>query len=419
MSPPTKGTIFYVGNFKFPDRDAGAHRVRGIGRCLREAGFEVIFMGSETDERMPNVVSGCKNVYDGFSYYSARNIGYTPFQRGRSFFLNYLSGISVLSRLKKFGGPGAAAVIVYQGSVPLLAKIRSFCNRYRIAMIADVTEWYDRRHVQGGRLGPIALDSELRMRYFHKKADGVIAISRFLEDYYLRYDIPTIRIPPLVDISDSIWDTGSTEATDTAAVRFAFVGNAGKKDLLANAVRGLALLKNPPDPFELSIVGPSFHELKDSLGRESGLLTGIRDSLRFMGKLKHHAALRQLAKADFSIMLRPPLRFAHAGFPTKLVESMALGVPVIANLTGDIGMHVRDGIEGILIADESPAAFAEGVRRIYALEKNQRVFMRDNARREAERSFDYPKWVKPLDLFMHKIIVSRRTGVEKRNLAHE
>ena len=52
-----------------------------------------------------------------------------------------------------------------------------------------------------------------------------------------------------------------------------------------------------------------------------------------------------------------------AGFPTKVVESLALGTPVITNLTSDLGFCVFDGRNGVILdarseQDASPEAVA-------------------------------------------------------------
>jgi glycosyltransferase involved in cell wall biosynthesis len=139
------------------------------------------------------------------------------------------------------------------------------------------------------------------------------------------------------------------------------------------------------------------------LGPDPGLLERLSAQLRFLGVLPHRQALAEVAKADFSIMLRPNARFAQAGFPTKLGESLACGVPVLGNLTGDVGLFLRDGREGILVPDCSPAAFAQGLRRALSLSPQERQAMRQAARRRAERDFDYHNYAAPLDEYVRSL----------------
>jgi glycosyltransferase involved in cell wall biosynthesis len=183
-----------------------------------------------------------------------------------------------------------------------------------------------------------------------------------------------------------------------------YAGDAGRKDLLANAIRGLSYLGERGKSVRMFIVGPSHDEFASSLGSDSELLNTCRDQVEFTGRLPHRVALQRVAECDFSIMLRPHQRFAEAGFPTKLVESLACGVPMIGNLTSDIGMYVRDGIEGIVLADCTPESFAQGLERALSLSPDQRQAMREAARRRAEGSFDYRNWVETIGQFMDAVL---------------
>ncbi|MDR3414060.1 MAG: glycosyltransferase [Formivibrio sp.] len=407
QKPALHPRIFYVGGFRFPDGDAAAHRVYGIGKALRDSGYEVVFLGAESAGRPQDAIPGIGYSFDDFQYQPAGNEGNDLLHRAFRLWHTHLSGLSVMARLKKHWTDSSVAVFAYQASSPLLAQLRCFCHRRNAVLVSDVVEWYDRRHITGGRFGPFALDSEIRMRFVNRLSDGIIAISRYLESYYGRVGIPTLRVPALVNLDTKCWNNLTSKPSCESRIKLAFVGIAGQKDLVVNAIRGIACLGPQARAIELSLVGPSAQELRIALGRESGLLNTLRNSLRFTGRLPHTEALGRLAQADFSIILRPDQRFAHAGFPTKLVESLAMGVPVICNLTSDIGLYVRDGQEGLIVQDSSPEAFADGLKRILGLTFAQRTAMRHHARHRAEQSFDYRNWAEPLGRFMESVLARR------------
>ncbi len=402
--------IFYVGAFLFPDGDAGARRVYGIGQALRDAGYEVVFLGAEQTGRHQDAVPGRGYVYDTFSYHPAGNAGSSALRRGIRLWHTHFSGRSTMVRLKTLWTDDTVAVIAYQASSALLAQLRRFCNRRHAALVTDVVEWYDRSHILWGRLGPFALDSELRMRHFNRRADGVVGISSYLVTYYARLGLPTVRVPVLVDTQATCWRLSATHRPSGLGVRVVFVGTAGKKDLVVNAIRGLALLGDEAESVHLAIVGPTRSAVASLLGKDAALLDRLRGKLDFLGRVSHAEALAQLVQADFSILLRPCQRFAHAGFPTKLVESLAMGVPVICNLTGDIGLYVVDGNEGVVVPDCSPEAFAGGMRRAIALSVEQRLIMRACARRRAEHDFEYRNWSESLGRFMRQILHDRKVA---------
>jgi glycosyltransferase involved in cell wall biosynthesis len=193
-------------------------------------------------------------------------------------------------------------------------------------------------------------------------------------------------------------------------LRLVYAGSPGKKDLLGNAIRGLGELRSSSVRVSLRLVGPSRRVTADCLGPDARLLDGLDDMIEYHGRVPHDEAVRLVAGADFSILLRPDKRYAHAGFPTKLVESLSLGVPIITNPTSDIAEYVRDGKEGMLLEDISPKAFAAAVRRVLEMPSAQRAAMKGHASQRARECFDYRRYVEPLKAFVQDVDASGPGG---------
>ncbi len=406
--------IGYAGMFKFPDGNAGAFHVLGIGKALREYGHTVIFFGIEDSPQPAQRVSGTvyndeNSSYAGFKYRSSEPRCSNTFGELKRR-VSLKAGTSFIRRLEMEeleSGP-FDAIIVYQPESLWIWRLLAWCRSRKIPLICDVVEWFNWNHMKGGRYGYRALDSEYRMRKGHALTDGIFAISTYLENYYSKRGVPALRIPNLVDISEDKWAQNDKEPEKSGKekLHLAFVGTAGHKDFLMSAIRGLSILGS--ERCDIVAVGPSREELRVNLGKDSGLLEKLNKSLIFTDMLPHKNALRLLAQADFSILLRPDEKFANAGFPTKLVESLAMGVPVICNLTSDISLYVKDGREGVVVPDCSPEAFAEGVRRILSMSADERLAIRRHARNRAEESFDYHNWVSPLGEFIDRIAANVR-----------
>jgi glycosyltransferase involved in cell wall biosynthesis len=394
-----KKHLIYVGDFRFPDGDAGGRRVYGIGLALREAGFDITYAGAEISGREKDLTADDEFAYNGFRYIPAGAPGEGSIRRAWRLFYVHISGISAFSRIKEAMTPATVGIIAYQAFTPTLLRLRRFCKQKGLFLVTDVVEWYDRGHVGGGRFGPFAIDSEIRMRYLHPKTDGIIAISRFLERYYAKSSRAVVRVPPLIDVDEESWRPIVTPSAPEDAIKIAFIGNAGKKDLVSQAIRGLAMLGPDAQKIRLSIVGPSSEEVNSSLGSDAGMVDRLYPVINVLGRMPRSQALQVLAGSDFTFLVRRDARFSQAGFPTKLVESFAMGVPVITNITGDIGLYVRDGIEGIITADSSAAAFADGLRRALKMKAEERAQMRLAARRCAVDSFNYRRWISALDDF--------------------
>lgn len=78
--------------------------------------------------------------------------------------------------------------------------------------------------------------------------------------------------------------------------------------------------------------------------------------------------LERYCEADFSIFVRPDRRSSHAGFPTKLAESLAAGTPVITNNTGDIGLYLKDGENGFLLKDGTQKSVKDVLDKLIQIE---------------------------------------------------
>jgi glycosyltransferase involved in cell wall biosynthesis len=201
-------------------------------------------------------------------------------------------------------------------------------------------------------------------------------------------------------------------------LRMVYAGVPAKKDLLGNALLALRDLRASDLPVVLDLVGPSRERLVSCVGGDFRLLHELGSALVCHGRVPHRVALGLVAGADFSILLRPDKRYAHAGFPTKLVESLSLGVPIITNRTSDIAEYVREGQEGILLEDSTPGAFAAAVKRVLEMPRAHWQAMKAGARQRARDCFDYRQHVQPLRGFLQDAIASSTSAAEKQVWNH-
>ena len=392
--------IIYTGAFRFPDGDAAAARVLGVGKALRDAGYEVVFAGWEEHEREQDRRPDGRYAYEGFHYKSQADLRSKPLSPIKRLIRYLYAGENTLNWLSSYQLDDVAAIIVYHGGSLFLSRMALFCKARGIKLIVDCTEWFDPAHLVGGRFGLIRIDEEIRMRYQNVKIGKVLAVSSYLERYYLQRGCDVLRVPPLIDLTEPKWSFPDNIApSGQNKLKLAYAGTPGKKDLLGNVLRGLSILKRDGIEVELNLFGPSRQAAAECLGADAYVLGELGDTVIFHGRIPQSEVPSSVAANDFSVLLRPIARYAQAGFSTKLVESLAAGVPVLANVTSDIAEFVRDGKEGFLLPDHSPSSFAAGVKRALALSKEQKETMRRSARLRAKSSFDYREYVEPLGAF--------------------
>jgi glycosyltransferase involved in cell wall biosynthesis len=92
--------------------------------------------------------------------------------------------------------------------------------------------------------------------------------------------------------------------------------------------------------------------------RELALRRGLRDRVYFTGQLLYKAVPAYMALAHLSVDPVRDDQVARARSPLKLVESMALGVPVITGDVGDRAELLDGGAAGVLVRPGDATALA-------------------------------------------------------------
>lgn len=382
--------IAYVGPFLFPWGQPGSRRVYGVARSLVDCGYDVrVCSGRCSSGAVELLQTSC-----GAGVY---------YQGSGELPENNASAISKLKLVLLDQGKATVkwleeqptkpkCIITYGGLSPFMHRVQHWANKKAVPVIADVVEWYDGAHMIGGRFGPFHLSSEIAMRWYFPRCKGVIAISSFLEKYFSESCVTT-RVPPLVESVRHNFGTGRSGR----GLRIIYAGTPGKKDLLGVVIRGLCRVTTDPEKIVLQIIGPS---LKDVETHFSGKLPA---NIEVVGRVPQQSVSEMLESADFSVLLRVPERFAQAGFSTKFVESMAVGTPVIANLTSDLGIYLRDGENGIVCSGFTEECFAAAIERLLAMDYADVKSMRIAAVNTAKDFFCSHVYVEQLREFINRV----------------
>ena len=365
-----KRTVLYIGGFELPDKNAAAHRVLGVAKLFRAMGFKVEFINKTNEDSPPNEIEDfkIKNTSKPRS----------PLSQVCSLF----EAKDVINYLKC--NDNIACVVAYNYPSYALNKIIRYCKKNGIKCIADVTEWYKGFYVNPFKVLTKGVDSWYRMRIVHKKCDGIIAISNYLEDYYLPHT-NVVNIPPVVDKTDSKWNQNKEQHN---GVVFVYAGSPSRTkerlDLIVDAIESLDKSRQA----SLFVVGIT----KSQFLKMYNLKSKVFQSTVFVGKKTHRDALNCVAQSDYSFLIRDTNRVTKAGFPTKFVESISVGCAVIANDNSNISAHLKDDCGGYLVNESDLANELEKIIR-------QPIPTVDTSR------FDYHKYIEPFSKFIENIIV--------------
>ncbi|MBL3554920.1 MULTISPECIES: glycosyltransferase [Marinobacter] len=371
--------VVYVGPYGFPDGGAAARRIYGNCLSLRNAGYDVIVTSGQVSDSV-------EQEYDGIPVISLSERRHEHLPTILKHLMYFSAGKSTIRWLDSLAQK-PAAVILYSGYSPYLIKLLPWSKKNNVKLIFDVVEWYDPPGMLSRLLSPYYMNIELAMRFLIKKCDGLIVISNYLKSYYSPYLNNIIKVPPTADLPHFSDPRGSSV---DLPISFVYAGTPGKKDALPSIISALLIAHSNGDRVELHIAGVPEDKLGEFLPLHAYGQEAINKVVKCHGILSHEDTLNLVGRSDYSILLRPNIRSVQAGFPTKFVESMALGTPVIANLTSDLGAYLKDGINGFVCPDSTVHSLVEVINR--SVNMRQDDTMRVSAKETAANYFAPEKY---------------------------
>lgn len=362
--------ILYVGGFEMPDKNAAAQRVLSIAKALRDVGYEISFYGiTKSRDYKGNV--------DGF-YYEAY-----PYPSGLFAWFKYAIGVGIIAYIKR---KKPDYIFLYNYPSFAQERILAYCKKNNIKTIGDITEWYRSASISK------SIDTSLRMYFSNKHLNGIISISKYLTEFYKGKTI--IQIPPLVDKKEKKWQIQPMKRQDDK-IHLVYIGTGSIKDRLDKIIKGIKL--SGDDKFYLDVIGITKKQFVEiyHLQPES-----TKMSIIFHGRLPHQDALKYLISADFQIFFRDFIRVNNAGFPTKFVESMSAGIPVITNRISNIDDYVKNGDNSFMIEHPDEREICEILKRISDLSKEEIDAIKKRCLKDV---FDYRNYLEQLKDFMDSI----------------
>ena len=377
-----KKTIIYTGPFMMPDKNAAAHRVLNNAKIFRKLGYDVVFLGinGEADSNYENTYF----THDGFDIYEIRCS--SPVDK--------MKKLTECVELKKLIDKyDACGVVAYDYYATGLGAIRKICRKRGIKFFADSDEWFG---FTGSNFVDKLIrwgDSQLRMRIMLPKVDGLIVISSFLKDYY-KNRVNTVCVPPLTDLTDKKWEhNGSKTLSD--CLEFAYAGSPGKsKDKINRIIECLALYEE--QRFSFKVVGISKEQYLRYYPEHQGLIEKLGDKVEFKGRQPHLTTLEYIKNADFMMFYREITRVTKAGFPTKFVEGVSCGTPIITNETSDLKNYLKDGVNGITIKGCDISDMKNAFDKVFGMSKEELAGMKKVCF-EQRNTFHYENYVDEIE----------------------
>ena len=388
-----KRAVLYCGGFILPDKNAAAHRVLANGKILKQLGYEVFFQGVYLDNLDIRIKD--KN-YNGFHFFS--NHYPTTFLNWFSYLTSIENQKSLIKKIKK--SYKIDFLIAYNFPSIALNRLRIFCKSHNIKIISDCTEWESVPFKKPFKFLIKSFDTFYRMRIIHKKLDGLIVISSLLRKFYLSDIKEILMVPPLVDKNESKWRAPSNLKKNE--IVFCYVGSPSlKKDkvgLIVDAFSKFCLDSKVVS--KLRIVGITKKEYI-RMFNPKGVNSSVDSKIKFLGRVSHIQSITELSNSNFSIFFRDNTRKNNAGFPTKFVESISSGTPVITNNTSDLSDYMYKSQFGFILGDNDLKTIVANLNYISKIESHKLFDMKDVCYKSD--LFHYEKYVNRFKFFISRV----------------
>lgn len=363
-----------ITNGLFPEGEAGALRIKYIAKALASKGCNVTVLCRG--------ISKDSGLVDGIQYYSFRNVK----AKGIKKIIDYFSFPSNVKEYLRTNEP-VDSIYVYNAHISIFTWLKKYAKETNVRLVHDCVEWYSPEEFKHGRFDPsYIIKNHINTRVLNEEY-RVIAISQYLADYYSNKGISSLRVPMLCDCSA----INATKELAEDKVQLFYAGNPGGKDLVGNVIQALNLLSEEDrSKVSLTVIGCTKERLVNACGVNEETIECAGTMLEIIGRVPHEEVLQRMSTANFVVLSRnASLRYAQAGFPSKIVESLANSTPVLCNISSDLGDYLIDGQNAVISSDHTPEAFAEAIHCAVMMTYEQRKAMCLDAFKSAENFFDY------------------------------
>lgn len=357
----------------FPEGDAGAVRLRYMARAMIDAGYSVhVLCRSKVND------SGC---VDNICYTSLRKMDGHKLIRAADYYCFPARVVRYLNKNKDL-----SCIYLYNAHVSVFRYCKAFCRKHGIRLVHDCVEWYSPEEFKLGAKDPeYRIKNKINTQIIDNNF-SIVAISRYLEEYFSGKGIRTLRVPILCDST-----LRTTPKCAAEKLTLFYAGAPLKKDLIGNVLEA-ALLLSPEEQAKIRIVfvGVTKRYLMELSEIPEQVIDACAGFLELCGRVPRDEVLAKMEEADFTVLPRDAsLRYAKAGFPSKVVESLANATPILCNYSSDLELYLTDGADALIARDHTPEALAETIRRAIALTAEDKQKMSSAALECAKKHFDY------------------------------
>jgi Glycosyltransferase len=300
--------------------------------------------------------------------------------------LKFLLGFNGFgTALRYFAARNRIVDVIIYSVCPILSVhfIKRFTRKKSIKLIFDVVEFQDFKSQTFKSFWLYYLGNIYINKIAIKKNANVFAISKYLFRFFKAKGCNVVLLPFINSGNLFLERKGST-----SSVAFLYAGFPGKKDQIVSMIRGFNLAASSfKESFVFYLAGPSPKDLF-KLGLKNEDYKRSLSYCKYLGPVTLETVKGLYSISDFSVLLKnQKSRRSIADYPSKIVQSLGYGLPVISNLSSDLSECLEDGKNSIIVPDDSEEMFSLSVGRALKMNLAEREAYRTSAYETSKRFF--------------------------------
>lgn len=399
-----KKYVIYVGEFDLRNKNVQSHLVLNNGKMFNLLGYEVVYIGVN---RQVNSFSELENLpfYLGKEEYlelpNTFNFkGVILYREVYRKIINYLDKIYNRNKVEY--------LITYQAPTfsIILEALGLWCKKNRVKYIVNCADLPIFKLQSFIKRQGMELNWNQMYKINKKYANGIIAVSSYIEKFYNKFD-KTIIIPPLFDFGKF----QQIEYSPRKVTRFLYAGKPfvilkheadplGMKDRLDKIIDLFLEIIKKEVKFEFLVIGLTKEEYLTCVPRHRNILKN-ENSIVFIGNKTHKETLKMVSEADFTINFRDENLMTRAGFSTKIVESISMGTPVIINEIGDTFNYLIEDVTAFKLKEGDQKYNICLIEKLCKFSIEMRKKMKKNC--YEQKTFDYMNYTGKFNKFLKEL----------------
>lgn len=388
--------VSVVCTFSFPEGLAASARIISYMKGLHQHGAKTdVFIYRPTDLHTNPSSYPAYGTYEGINYRYPNTRVYSKYKICRFIGRYYYWGVTCYNIWKENKAEKIDFLLISNDFLDILflftlwAKILGIKSVFitdeypepiRVYLKKDIPTWKKRLY-----------------NFILKYEDSFIFMTEKLNVFFnSKLNKPYYILPTITDTSRF-----NINAADNVQKKYmCYMGNMElSKDNVDNIIRAFSMIANKYPDIDFYLYGapsPKDYNVIISVIEECNL----SDRVFIKGRVSSLEVPSILKNAYLLVSSQPNSKRAEGGFPTKLGEYMATGVPAILTDVGEITKYVQDGVHVYIVEPENHIAYASKLDFIFS-NYSEALDIASNAKEYLLNNFDYKSVSKKLLDFLY------------------